>query len=149
MNGDELETFFAQNNPPGRLGLSDFTVANKLHVTLAGETFDHRLYQFVLAFSGWRHAEPIVGGESFESLSQGLQNALWALGGVPQSSRTDINGSRGKPPASGAHLSIIPGQVPSHLVTTTLGRVGSTLYSGQPAWTGNTPTVDGLRPGLP
>jgi transposase InsO family protein len=89
LNGDELETFFAQNNPPGRLGLSDFTVANKLNVTLAGETFDHRLYQFVLAFSGWRHAEPIVGGESFESLSQGLQNALWALGGVPQSSRTD------------------------------------------------------------
>lgn len=69
LNGDELETFFAQNNPPGRLGLSDFTVANKLNVTLAGETFDHRLYQFVLAFSGWRHAEPIAGGESFESLS--------------------------------------------------------------------------------
>lgn len=89
LKGDELEVFFAQDNPPGRLGLSDFTVADELGVTLAGEEFNHRIYQFALAFSGWRHAEPILGGESFESLSQGLQNALWALGGVPQISRTD------------------------------------------------------------
>lgn len=89
LNGDELETFFAQNNPPGWLGLSDFTVADELGITLAGEPFNHRIYQFALAFSGWRYAEPILGGESFESLSRGLQNALWALGGVPHNSRTD------------------------------------------------------------
>lgn len=89
LHGDDLDTFFAQDNPPGQLGLSDFTVANELGITLAGEVFDHRIYQFALAFSGWRYAQPILGGESFESLSQGIQNALWALGGVPQTSRTD------------------------------------------------------------
>jgi len=89
LNGDDKETFFAQNNPPGDLGLSDFTVANELKIDLAGERFNHRIYQFALAFSGWRHAEPILGGESFEALAQGLQNALWSLGGVPKRSRTD------------------------------------------------------------
>ena len=47
------------------------------------------MYQFALAYSGWRHAEVVLGGESFEVLASGLQNALWQLGGVPQEHRTD------------------------------------------------------------
>lgn len=39
--------------------------------------------------SGWRHAEVVLGGESFEALASGLQNALWQLGAVPQEHRTD------------------------------------------------------------
>jgi hypothetical protein len=31
----------------------------------------------------------ILGGESFESLSSGLQNAFWRSGGVPVNHRTD------------------------------------------------------------
>lgn len=88
-HGQEKEIFFAQTNPPGRLGLSDFTVCDALGVMVAGEAFDHRLYQFALAYSGWRHAEVVRGGESFAALAQGLQSALWALGGVPQEHRTD------------------------------------------------------------
>lgn len=42
-----------------------------------------------MAYSGWRHAELVCGGESFAALAQGLQNALWALGGVPEEHRTD------------------------------------------------------------
>ena len=89
LAGAEREVFFAQAHEPGRLGLSDFTEASELRVSIAGEPLDHRLYQFALAYSGWRHAEVILGGESFVALSQGLQNALWALGGVPIEHRTD------------------------------------------------------------
>ena len=81
--------FFAQEHPPGRLGLSDFTVCDELEVDVAGVAFPHRLYQFALAHSGWRHAAVIEGGESFMALSTGLQAALWRLGGVPEEHRTD------------------------------------------------------------
>jgi len=43
----------------------------------------------VLAFSRWEHAEVVEGGESFEALSKGLQNALWQAGGAPQEHRSD------------------------------------------------------------
>src|SRR6185295_17869973 len=58
-------------------------------VSIAGAPLDHRLYHFRLAFSGWEHAHVVLGGESFVALAEGLQNALWALGGVPRSHRTD------------------------------------------------------------
>ena len=89
MHGAEREVFFAQEHPPGRLGLSDFTVADDLGVEVDGAAFDHRLYQFALAHSGWRHVVVFTGGESFISLSTGLQAALWRLGGVPEEHRTD------------------------------------------------------------
>jgi transposase InsO family protein len=89
LEGEEREVFFAQEHEPGRLGLSDFTDASKLQVCVGGELLEHRLYQFALAYSGWRHVEVILGGESWVALSQGLQNALWALGGVPAEHRTD------------------------------------------------------------
>jgi hypothetical protein len=37
---------------------------------------DHRLYHFRLAFSGFEHAEIVLGGESFVALAAGLQNAF-------------------------------------------------------------------------
>jgi len=89
MHGAEREVYFAQEHPPGRLGLSDFTVADELEVLIAGQAFPHRLYQFALAHSGWRHAEVVEGGESFLALSSGLQAALWRLGGAPEEHRTD------------------------------------------------------------
>lgn len=87
--GGEREVYFAQTHPPGRLGLSDFTHAAVLQITIAGAFFVHLLYQFALAFSGWRYVEVVLGGESFAALSSGLQNALWAMGGVPEEHRTD------------------------------------------------------------
>src|SRR5580693_6915970 len=56
---------------------------------VAGQTLDHRLYHFVLAYSAWEHAEPVLGGESFTALAVGLQNALFSLGGVPLEHRSD------------------------------------------------------------
>ena len=89
VHGAEREVYFAQEHPPGRLALSDFTVCDALGVEIGGAAFAHRLYQFALAHSGWRHAVVVVGGESFMALSGGLQAALWALGGVPEEHRTD------------------------------------------------------------
>ncbi len=87
--GREREVFFAQVHPPGRLGLSDFTHAAVLNVTIAGAVLLHLLYQFALAYSGWRYVEIVLGGESFAALSSGLQNAIWMMGGVPEEHRTD------------------------------------------------------------
>lgn len=89
QHGGERETYFAQVHPPGRFGLSDFTVADELKVFVAGEAYPHRLYQFALAYSGWRYAEVVLGGESYMALASGIQNALWAIGGVPEEHRTD------------------------------------------------------------
>ena len=89
QHGGEREIFFAQEHPPGRLALSDFTVANELDVCIASASFRHRLYQFSFAHSGWRHACVLQGGESFQALSAGLQDALWMAGGVPEEHRTD------------------------------------------------------------
>lgn len=89
LNGQEREIFFAQAHPPGRLGLSDFTVCDELGVIIDGQPLAHRLYQFTFAHSGWRHARLTLGGESFQALTAGLQDALWMAGGVPEEHRTD------------------------------------------------------------
>jgi len=88
-HGTEREIFFSQEHPPGRLGLSDFTVADELGICIAGMALPHRLYQFSFAHSGWRHARVVRGGESFQALAAGLQEALWMAGGVPEEHRTD------------------------------------------------------------
>lgn len=88
-HGGDREIFFAQEHPPGRLGLSDFTVCDELAITIVGEALPHRLYQFAFAHSGWRHACIVLGGESFQALASGLQEALWMAGGVPEEHRTD------------------------------------------------------------
>jgi hypothetical protein len=89
LHGPEQEVIFRQRHEPGRLGLSDFTDAGDLGVRVAGEVLDHRLYHFRLVFSGFEHAHVVLGGESFTALAEGLQNALWALGGTPKEHRSD------------------------------------------------------------
>ena len=89
LEGPPKEVFFPQDHAPGHRGLSDFTAMGDLRVTIAGAPFAHILYHFVLAFSRWEHVEVVEGGESFEALSKGLQNALWQAGGAPQEHRSD------------------------------------------------------------
>ena len=89
LHGPERDVIFRQEHPPGQQGLSDFTDAAELGVTIAGVRLEHRLYHFRLAFSGWEHARVVLGGESFVALAEGLQNALWALGGAPAEHRSD------------------------------------------------------------
>ncbi len=89
INGDEQEAIFRQVHEPGRLGLSDFTNMNELGITIAGQPLDHLLYHFRLAYSGFEHAHVVLDGESFVALAEGLQNALWFLGGAPLYHRSD------------------------------------------------------------
>jgi hypothetical protein len=89
VNGPERDVIFRQEHMPGRLGLSDFTDMGESGITVAGEPLDHRLYHFRLVFSGFEHAHVILGGESYVALAEGLQNALWELGGTPERHRTD------------------------------------------------------------
>jgi hypothetical protein len=86
--GPPKEVFFDQTHHPGRLGASDFSHMTSLNVTLAGQLFDHMVFHYVLTYSNWETAS-ICFSESFESLSEGLQQALSELGGVPQRHRTD------------------------------------------------------------
>ena len=86
--GPSKEVFFTQVHIAGQLSQSDFTHMNKLGITIDGRRFDHLIYHFVLTYSNWETGS-ICFSESFESLSQGLQNALWELGGVPEMHRTD------------------------------------------------------------
>jgi len=89
LEGPPKEVFFPQDHAPGHRGLSDFTAMGELRITIRNVPFAHILYHFVLAFSRWEHAEVVEGGESFEALSKGLQNALWQAGGAPQEHRSD------------------------------------------------------------
>ena len=89
LHGPEQEVIFRQVHEPGRMGLSDFTDMADLAVTIAGQPLDHRLYHFRLAYSGFEHAHVVLGGESYVALAEGLQNALWALGGAPREHRSD------------------------------------------------------------
>ena len=88
-HGPEQEIIFRQRHEPGCRGLSDFTEGKALGVTVAGEPLAHKLYHFRLEYSGFCHVAVVLGGESFVALAEGLQDALWAPGGVPKEHRTD------------------------------------------------------------
>jgi len=87
-HGPAKQIYFPQIHYPGKLCQSDFTSMNQLGITIGGSRFDHLIYHFVLTYSNWETGT-ICFSESFESLSHGLQNALWQLGGVPQMHQTD------------------------------------------------------------
>jgi len=86
--GPPKEVFFPQKHYPGELSQSDFTSMNKLNITIKHQQYDHLFYHFVLTYSNWETGN-ICFSESFESLSEGFQNAIWELGGVPALHQTD------------------------------------------------------------
>jgi hypothetical protein len=87
-HGPEREVVFAQVHEPGRAAQSDFTRMAGLGVTLAGAPFPHLLYHLVFPYSNVE-AVRVCASESFEALAEGLEAALWSLGGVPREHRTD------------------------------------------------------------
>ncbi|MDP2393887.1 MAG: hypothetical protein Q8Q45_06960 [Methylococcaceae bacterium] len=52
--GPDKVVIFRQSVPAGQQGLSDFSHPNTV-VTIEGKAFTHLLYQFRLAYSGWRY----------------------------------------------------------------------------------------------
>jgi hypothetical protein len=87
-DGPAQEVYFVQEHRPGELCESDFTHLTELGISIEGEQFPHLLYHFVLTYSNWETGT-ICFSESFASLSEGLQQAFWELGGVPALHRTD------------------------------------------------------------
>lgn len=83
LEGPESEVYFSQEHKPGNFCQSDFTHLSTLEITITGQPFPHMIYHFVLTYSNWETGT-ICFSENFESLSEGLQNALWELGGVPK-----------------------------------------------------------------
>src|SRR5690348_1867625 len=88
LHGPEREVIFEQQHLPGERAQSDFTHMEDLGVTIAGEPFPHMLYHLVLTYSN-TEAASICFSETFEALAEGLEKALWQIGGVPQQHRTD------------------------------------------------------------
>lgn len=88
QHGPAREVFFPQEHVAGRQGQSDFTYMGGLGITIAGQLFNHLLYHFTLTYSNWEWGS-ICFSESYESLAEGLQKALWELGGIPREHRTD------------------------------------------------------------
>jgi transposase len=88
LKGPGNEVFFPQVYKPGEWCESDFTRMKPLGITINGVPFVHMLYHFVLCYSNWETGT-VCFSESYESLSTGLQNALWKLGGVAKHHRTD------------------------------------------------------------
>ena len=87
-DGPAKEVYFGQNHTPGKLGASDFSHMTECEVTIAGVPFVHMIFHFVLTYSNWESVTVCLT-ESFEGLSEGLQNAMWELNGAPTSHRTD------------------------------------------------------------
>lgn len=88
LHGSAKEVMFTQTHAPAALGIADFTVV-KEPVTIAGVPLKHRLFHYRLVASRWGYAQVVYGGESFTALSDGLQQAFSASGGVPHELRTD------------------------------------------------------------
>lgn len=80
---------FLQNHVPGQQALSDFTHMDRSDIIINGHIFKHMLYHFRLVYSKWSYVKVIQSGESFQALSEGLQEALLHLGGSPKEHRTD------------------------------------------------------------
>jgi hypothetical protein len=88
LHGPDKDVIFEQVHTPGERAESDFTHMDDLGVTIAGEPFPHLVYHFVLTYSNVEAAS-ICFSETFEALAEGIEKALWQIGGVPQQHRTD------------------------------------------------------------
>jgi len=88
VDGSPKEVFFEQRHLPGQQAQSDFTCFNELNITINRQPFPHLFYHFCLTYSNWETGN-VCFSESFEAFAEGLQNALWQLGKVPQEHRTD------------------------------------------------------------
>ena len=88
LHGPDQDVVFPQDHPVGREAAFDFTDCRELGVTVGGAPFDHLLFVVRLSASKWTYAEFAVS-ETWEAMSQGLQNAFWELGRCPEVVRHD------------------------------------------------------------
>ncbi len=88
QHGPDKEVFFPQDWEAGRAMQLDWTNANELAVTIAGQPYEHLFCHCVLPHSNWEWATNCMS-ESLLSCREGLQAALYRLGKVPSELRVD------------------------------------------------------------
>jgi len=88
LKGPEKEVFFPQEHRAGERLQTDWTVCDKLKVTIGGEEYPHKICHSVLPYSNWESGV-VCRSEGFLSLKKGLQEALMKLGCVPKIHQTD------------------------------------------------------------
>jgi hypothetical protein len=86
--GPDKEVFFPQKHRPGEAAQTDFTWANELGITIAGQRLLHMLCHFVLPYSNWQWTT-VCFAESLMALRRGVQSAVFRLGSVPAHHQTD------------------------------------------------------------
>jgi hypothetical protein len=57
--GPPKVVMFAIEHPPGEMGLSDFTHFKQEQITIDGKPFEHLLYHYRLAYSGWQYVQVV------------------------------------------------------------------------------------------
>lgn len=62
LQGPDKDVIFRQQAAIAQQGFSDFTHPDS-DITIKGEPFKHLLYQFRLAYSGWRSVTVVQGGD--------------------------------------------------------------------------------------
>ncbi len=92
QHGPEQEVIFEQVHVPGERMQTDFTHMNDLQVSIQGEPFAHLVHHSVLTYSNVE-AVRVCLSETFETLAEGIEAALWQFGGVPAQHRTDHLGA--------------------------------------------------------
>jgi len=88
IKGKSQEVMFRQIHIPGVQSQSDCTEMDNLQITIDGIHFKHLLFHFMLTYSRWEDVS-ICYEESFASLSEGYERAVWKLGAVASEHRTD------------------------------------------------------------
>jgi len=86
--GPDQEVIFPQDIKPGRQSQSDYTHMDSLGITIQQQPFPHLLFHFMLPYSRWEAAS-ICFTESFDSLTEGYEKAVWQLGKRAPEHRTD------------------------------------------------------------
>lgn len=87
-HGPAKEVFFPQEHRAGEALQTDFTEAKSLGVTISGEPFEHLLCQSVLPYSNWQSVM-VCRSESMLAVRNGVQEAVFRLGRVPEWHQTD------------------------------------------------------------
>jgi hypothetical protein len=88
LHGAEKEVIFSQIHQPAKMAQSDFTHIEDLAITIAKLPAPPMLFHLVLTYSNVE-AVSVCQSETFEALAEGIEAALWQIGGVPQQHRTD------------------------------------------------------------
>lgn len=82
------EIFFPQEYGPGEVAQLDCSSLKSLQITIQGRPYRGMIFTFAPIYSGWIYAS-IVSGETEIEVLEAIQDALWALNGVPRQLRSD------------------------------------------------------------